>query len=395
MGLVAGEFFFRTFDPQPSFFSVHLDLKTRNRWNPPGGHWFAWGIPKFKGKLVFDDQGLRVPPHTQAVSANAKTAVILGGSISLGWPYNVSFADFLSPYRVINCALPFSNLATISRVLKNQCRSRYKTDPDLLVVQVDLSAMPNPVGFWLMALLYGENLIEDPALLLNKNFYSNIDKYFRDVQFRPTGVPYLNYTDQELMQIKKVIEEPNWLYSHSHFYRLYYNAEQLSARQFEIVTTTILRTWYHWRLKQIPTANVSLNLLKQIRDAVPKSTRVILLLTPDANGMLLSTQRAAFEKYLISMQPSFQAGLEGTWLEPYAHSEMEYLLTFKQRLEEFKLGANALGISIIDPSEALAQIPPEHIYYWDAHHFRPEIQKKFAEMILTTLQSPQSTARSN
>ena len=211
--------------PQPSLFWMKTGPKKGERWNSTESHQRVYWSLDLVGSTQFDSQGFRVSHTQQLLKSDGKRPpqlVVLGGSISLGWPYDVSFVDYLSPYEVLNCSTYFSNLATYWSLSLPQCKGRIK-DPDVVVIQVDLSATPGPTLFWPMALFYGESLIEDPLFFFNRNLPENVDKYSKEVKYRETGVPYLEYSDPEYARLLTYIEPPKYSYNFSHLFRFLYN----------------------------------------------------------------------------------------------------------------------------------------------------------------------------
>jgi hypothetical protein len=363
-----------------------VDEANQTRWNLPGTHRLAFGNLSHNGTLVFDEAGRRINPREKPpVPDTRPVALVLGGSLSMGWPYNVSYADFLDNYRVINCSAPFENLATLAYFSEHQCAD--VKNPDLVILQQDIISVPDETNDWAVGLLFGESFIEDPYLFFDRQLSKNIVKYRSELRHRETGVPYLRFTDEEMKQLAAILS-PSPLYLRSAFYRYVVNLGTSWRVGLRRKTNNKRSSRIMKLLAQVqpglPDDHIAIRLLEQFRQHYGGKTKIVLLLLPDANGMLTSRHPEHFEPYLQQHLPSFEKSTK-KWMKKVGMTEAQYLGGMRERFLQFEQTAKAKGFIVIPFRETLEPMDPDQIFYWDAHHYQPKIQEQVASVIKSSL----------
>lgn len=371
------------FWPQPFGSIGEINTKSGLRWNPPGKYLVNW----FAGKtfdIKFDENGFRVSPNSNDTEVLvAPKVVVLGGSISNGYPFNISFVDSIKPYQVTNCSLAFTNLATLNFIAHNQCADAIKKKPEFLIVQLSISPILGDV-FTPLALFFGENLIEEPGL-----FYSDVSthgkQYFDRVKYRTTGAPYIDYNPDQILGpfFAWNFYRDTGLFKLNTF-RYFYNfrnrVNQKSNLKEYMDTNKIL---FNKIFTRFPTSDVSLSIFQDLQSFVGSETQVIALMIPDESAMLLSKKRS---EYLAkwNKNPYHQLYWDVFAGQHYQSLE-EYLDIYEKTMNIFKKNLHSHGIRVVDETETLAELSAEKLFMQDHHHVSAEAQSLIATDLIKEL----------
>ena len=113
----------------------------------------------------------------------------------------------------------------------------------------------------------------------------------------------------------------------------------------------------------------------------------MVLLMPDANGMLLSAYGEKYKYFLTEGKVSYFDDIYNIWLKERSASLSIYLNQVKDDLADFKSYLKSNEMDVVDVSEVLGPLTPETVFYQDQHHLTPMAQKKVAEFILEKIRN--------
>lgn|GEM_PF-6542307 len=378
LGLAGIEGALIIFFPQSRGPLGHVDSQTGLRWNIPGDYWIDWP-GSYHLKIHFNQEGLRESPTASSKLEGAqKRVLVLGGSIANGFPENVSFVDSLTNYNVTNCSMTLVNLATLILMSQNQCRTYINSAPDYIIVQLNVSPFLRVNSLYsALSLFFGENLIEEPAL-----FYADPDKNISQIsaamQFRDTGVPFLDATVSDLREapLRGYFFLDEW-YERINFYRFFSN--RIRDYHYPEIRAMIQRTnrkMFDIRFKSFPDQRVAIKLFQKLQALAPNS-KIIALFIPDFNGMVLTNQR---QQYLdLLKKDSNYRPFDQTYSRNFAPDLSSYLTVYSAQLQKFQDELGTIGISVADQRDTFLRFHPEQIFFSDRHHFHRNIQAAIAE----------------
>jgi hypothetical protein len=368
---LGAELTLRLLDPQPTFRWYSYD-RFGNRWNKGVSDNYFLLLPGLKGAITFNSRGERSDrDFTLQKTSAAKRVLLLGTSLTLGWPNNRGVSELLSdrfaqddqPTDVINCSTGYANLATLLNIYRVHCAYEAL---DALVIALPLNAFVD--GLAANSFLWGENFIDDPGKLSYLLRYEDPSKF--KLHHDEFGVPSFILTDPQQARIADYYNESWFFYDHLHLARLIANRYGYVSIVLDQNFQRNYKTYFDQAFTAIPKLDTTKKLISRFRSIAGGKTKVIVLLIPTYHSFILEPRLR--EQVLGQLQniPTYDLILKSpdTFAQKHYGGLGPYLDAYAEKISSFKFSYEGSDITVIDLTDDLKQGDLQSYYLADQYH---------------------------